>query len=309
MTRALRAEDPDPALPTDAWDDIYVGKPLGVREVVCDAEHVRRFTDGCLDTNPWYTSGANPFGHAVAPALIGSQEPYRFSGWYPAEIRGNLHAKQEWDLFRPIPVGATYVSRAMVVDRYLWRGNRHVIVNEVTLSDLDGVPYARGRTHQSFLRLQPEGFVVDRNRERSRHRSFTPGEGRPLDRLDGGGIKLTPELCLAAADGLQNYHSDPELARALGFPAVVVQGVFNCNIISAVMSRRFGAGWWCGGKLRLSLVNVIWGGDTTRARVDIREVIEETPRGRALCEVWVEKADGTVTAIGEASAVVGGAGS
>jgi hypothetical protein len=36
----------------------------------------------------------------------------------------------------------------------------------------------------------------------------------------------------------------------------------------------------------------------------VREVVDEAPRARAECEVWVEKADGTVSAIGSASAVV-----
>jgi hypothetical protein len=58
----------------------------------------------------------------------------------------------------------------------------------------------------------------------------------------------------------------------------------------------------------MSFVNVIWGGYTVGARVVLREIEEETPRARAQCEVWVEKADATVSAIGTASAVVGPAG-
>jgi acyl dehydratase len=294
----------DAALPTDAWDDIYVGKDLGRRDVEVTPEFVQRFVDGCQDPHPWYTR-SSPFGGPVAPALVGSQEPWRFSGWYPADMRGNLHAKQEWDLFAPVMVGETYTSRATVSERYLWRNNRHVIVNEILITNADGSVLARGRTHQSFLREQPEGFVVDKGREKKEERRFQPGEGDALERIEGPAHEMTPELCLAAADGLQNYHSDPEIARAMGFPAVVVQGIFNANIVSALMTDRFGAGWWCGGKLRMSFVNVIWGGDTVRARAVVREIEEEIPRARAQCEVWVEKADATVSAIGTASAVVG----
>jgi acyl dehydratase len=230
----------DPALPTDAWDDIYVGKILGRREVEVTPDFVNRFIEGCGDDNPWY-SGASAFGGPVAPALVGSQEPWRFAGWYPSELRGNLHAKQEWDLFAPVMVGSTYVSQAQVVERYLWRANRHVIVNEITMSDSAGKVLARGRTHQSFLRAQPDGLVVDKQREKKEGRRFAPGEGEIIERLVGHTHVLTPELCLAAADGMQNYHSDPEIARAMGFPSVVVQGIFNANIISALMTRRFGA--------------------------------------------------------------------
>jgi acyl dehydratase len=295
----------DAALPTEAWDDIYVGKELGVHEVVVTPEVVERHCAACADRNPWYTSAENPFGAPVAPALIGHQEPWQFGGWYPAEVRGNLHAKQEWDLFHPVLADSSYTARALVVDRYLWRSNRHVIVNEVTLSDVSGRAVARGRTHQSFLRAQPEGFVVDKARETSSERQFSPGQGDVVERIDGAALTLTPELCLAATYRQDNYHSNPEIAKAMGFPAVVVQGVFNANLVSALTTERFGVGWWHGGKLRMSFVNVIWGGDTVSAHIALSEVVEESPRRRALCEVWVEKTDGTVTAIGTASAVVG----
>ena len=191
-----------------------------------------------------------------------------------------------------------------MADRYLWRANRHVIVNEVTIADATGRLLARGRTHQSFLRQQPDGFVVDRAREKREERRFSPGEGGVVEALDGPQHALTPERCLAVADGMVNYHSDAEIAKALGFPAIVVQGVFNMNDISALMTRRFGAGWFCGGKLRVNLVNVVWGGDSARARAVVQKVEEESPRARAHLEVWEEKADGTVTAIGSASAVI-----
>ena len=282
--------------------EIPVGKYLGERRVEVTPDVIRRFTEGAADTNPWY-SGPSPFGGPVAPALIGSHEPWRFSGWYAPDIRGTLHTKQEWDLFAPVPVGSSYIARAVVADRHL-RRERHVIVNEVVLSDESGRPFSRGRTHQSFWQTQPEGLVVDRDREQSFERRFRPGQPPVLERIDGAWLRLTPELCLAATDGKRNYHSDAEIARQMGFPAVVVQGVFNANIVSALVSTRFGEGWWCGGQLRMSFVNVIWGGDELRACVTVREVVPEEPRSRAHCEAWVEKRDGTVTAIGTVSAVV-----
>ena len=299
---------PDPAMPTDAWDDIYVGKPLGRREVEVTPELVALRSAAWGDRHPWYASAENPFAAAVAPAMVGAQEPWRFSGGYPPEMVGNLHSRQEWDLFWPATVGSTVSSQAQVTERYPWRGNRHVIVNEVMLSDGGGRLLARGRTHQSFLLPGRAGGgdkpVVDRDRERREDRRFTPGEEPCLEAIEGAALELTPEACLAVADGLQNYHSDPEIAQALGFPTVVVQGVVNTYLVSSLMTSRFGAGWWCGGRLRMSFVNVIWGGDTIAARVNLKEVTPEHPRSRTECEVWVEKADGTVTAIGTASAVV-----
>ena len=287
-----------------ALAEIAVGKYLGERILEVTPEVVRRFAAGAADPNPWY-SGPSPFGGPVAPALIGSQEPWQFPGWYPPEVRGALHSRQEWDLYAPVPVGSSLTSRSVVAGRYQ-RRDRHVIVNEVALSKSDGRPVARGRTHMSFLREQPEGDVVDGARERRPDRRFSPGEGEVLELVEGQAQVLTPELCLAATDGRDNYHSNPLIAREWGFPAVVVQGVFNANLVSALLTRRFGAGWLAGGHLDLRFVNVIWGGDTVTARLAVREIADEEPWRRALCEVWVAKADGTVTAIGSASALVTG---
>jgi len=281
--------------------EITVGRYLGERRVEVTPELVARFAAGCEDDNPWYR-GASPFGGPVAPALIGSHEPWRFGGWYPPEVRGALHSRQQWDLFAPIPVGSTFRSRTVVAERYP-RRDRHVVVNEVVLETLDGRPLARGRTHMSFLNRQPEGFVVDASRELRSDRRFAPAEGEAMERVEDAGHLLTPELCLAAADGRDNYHSNPAIAREWGFPAVVVQGVFNANLVSALMTRRFGAGWLAGGHLDVRFVNVIWGGDRVRAHVAVRELVAEEPRRRAVCEVWVDKPDGTVTAIGSASAI------
>ena len=282
--------------------DIPAGKYLGERVVEVSPDLVARFAAGSADDNPWYR-GPSPFGGPVAPALIGSHEPWRFPGWYPPEVRGALHSRQQWDLFAPIPVGSEYRCRAIVAERYP-RRDRHVIVNEVLISAPDGRPLARGRTHMSFLDRQPEGFVVDAAREQRPDRRFEPDPAAPLEVIEGEAELLTPELCLAATDGRDNYHSNPEIARQWGFPAVVVQGVFNANLVSALMTRRFGEGWFRGGHLDVRFVNVIWGGDTVQARVAVRELVEEAPRRRALCEAWVTKLDGTVTAIGSASAIV-----
>ena len=45
-----------------------------------------------------------PVGAPVAPALILHSEVYRDLSWY-LNIFGNLHARQEWELFQPMLVG------------------------------------------------------------------------------------------------------------------------------------------------------------------------------------------------------------
>src|SRR5512143_1728354 len=84
--------------------DVYVGRDMGGRRTVASTADVERYEAGTGDRHAWYR-GASPFGGAVAPALLYHSEVYRDLGWYLPNLIGNLHAKQEWDLFAPFLVG------------------------------------------------------------------------------------------------------------------------------------------------------------------------------------------------------------
>ena len=84
--------------------EIFVGRDYGAHELTVDPELVQHYAEATGDRNPWYF-GPSPFGGPVAPALILHSEVYRYGGWYLKNIFGNLHAKQEWELFHPIMVG------------------------------------------------------------------------------------------------------------------------------------------------------------------------------------------------------------
>ena len=110
-------------------------------------------------------------------------------------------------------------------------------------------------------------------------------------------------MCEAFSGPSRNYHTDREMARALGFPDIVVQGMMSVCFVSELMTLRFGAGWHHGGKLDVRLVNVVWPGDAITTTGQVREVVPEGRRRRVVLDVWCEKADGTVTIIGTASAL------
>jgi hypothetical protein len=74
-------------------------------------------------------------------------------------------------------------------------------------------------------------------------------------------------------------------------------------MIAELMTRRFGLGFIVGGRFDLRLVNVLWAEETTGAKGRILKHRPEGERRRAEVEVWCEKADGTVTIIGTASAL------
>jgi acyl dehydratase len=281
--------------------DVFVGRDMGGHEYTITPEHIRIYEDGTEDRNDWY-HGRSPFNGAVAPALLLHSEVYRNLAWYLPNLIGNLHAKQEWELFQPMIVGETVSTHSTVVERYVKR-NREYVVNEVLITDSTGRWLQRSRTHQSFLIEEGRtGFVVDKDREKRPERQFVVGEGSGPD-LVASQKTITHAMCIAFSGPHKSYHTDQEMARALGFPDIVVQGMMSVCFLSELMTRNFGAGWFCGGKLTVSLVNVVWPNDQLAVRGKVRDEVPEGSKTRVHCDVWCEKADGVKTIVGTASAL------
>jgi len=282
--------------------EVYVGRDFG--GVTCDVtpDLVATYIAGTGDDNPWYR-GNSPLGGPIAPALILHSAVYHTLAWYLPNIYGNLHARQEWDVFAPVMVGERLTTRSVIIDRYLKR-DREYVVNEVLVGNASGQIVSRSRTHQSFLLPEQakQGFVVDRAREKDSSRSFKIGE-RGGDPIGSPMRTITEAMCMAFSGPARNYHNDKQKAVELGFPEIVVQGMLSVCLVAEMMTRRFGLGFLYGGKMDLRLVNVLWGNDVTGPKGSIVGRRPEGIRSRAEVEVWCDKADGTKTVVGTASAI------
>ena len=284
-----------------------VGRFCGANEYTITHEGVRFYQDALDDRHPLH--------ERFAPPLLHHSECYKHLGdWYLANLFGNLHAQQDWELFAPIPLGARVRTCSTIVDRTTRRG-RDWVVNETDVRLASGGPddgrvLVRGRTYQSFLPARREpgdaGFVVDVDSARSKppRPPFPTATGPDLP-----GVTLTVDRrrCWMFSGPGRNYHTDAEEARKLGFPNIVVQGMLSTCLVSRVMQDRFGIGWLAGGRMSVKLTNVLWADETVTARARVKEEQSEGTRTRTLCEVWVEKADATPVVLGTASALSGGA--
>lgn len=286
-----------------ADDEVYVGLQRDPHEFDVTPELVAYYSAAVGDDHPWY-AGDSPFGGPVAAALLRHSDVYLFPGWYLSSF-GNLHAKQEWELYHPMMVGDHVIARSLISDRYS-RRERDYVVNEVTLSAPDGRVLSRGRTHQSFLQnpTPATDVVIDKGREKSSARRFDiPLEGA-LEDLPSLVKPITQEMRDKFSGPHRNYHNDREEARKLGFPDIVVQGMMSICFLSELLTGRFGVGWYCGGRMSVSLVNIVWGSDTIISRGLVRELTPEGSKQRAHLDVWCEKQDGTKVIVGKASALV-----
>lgn len=294
--------EPEPFFPQH---EVHVGRDLGGRTTTIGAADVTHYEAG--------TGGATPRlavadGATAAPALLFHSEVYRSLAWYLPNIFGNLHARQEWQLFAPLVIGETVRTRSTVVERYVKR-TREYVVNEVLVTDAAGRWLQRSRTHQSFLveaeRRGPmeeerRGLVVDRDREKRSDRQFTVGEG------DGAALTpltrpITIAMCEAFSGPEKNYHTDRAAAQMLGFPDIVVQGMLSICFVSELMTHAYGIAWQLGGTLDVRLVNVVWVNDVLTVHGKVREEVPEGAKRRVHLDVWCEKADGTKTTVGSAS--------
>ena len=282
-------------------DAVYVGRDYGARQVEVTPDLVRHYAESVGDHNPWYF-GDSPFGGPVAPPLVLHSEVYRDLAWYLPNMYGNLHAKQEWELFHPIMVGDTVTTHSLIVDRYTKR-DREYVVKEVTCFGPDGRILHRGRTHQSFLLDTSQGTVVDKEREKRGDRRFDAGIQEPLEEIPSITKEITLEMCQKFSGPSKNYHNDIEEARKLGFPDIVVQGMMSLCFLSQMMTERFGAGWYVGGRMSANLVNVLWQKEEVTCRGHVTALAAEGTARRAHLQVWCEKPDGTKVVVGSASAV------
>jgi acyl dehydratase len=275
-------------------DEVYVGKDLGGHEYQITPERIALYEAG--------TEDRGPLNGEFGPALLFHSECYAFlQDWYLPALVGNLHAKQEWELFAPSRVGQRVRTRAFVAERYRKR-NRDYVVCETLLFAESGAVLVRGRTHQSFLAEAADGLVVDKDREKRADRRFEIGEGGGRS-IASPPRRITLEMCRAFSGPSENYHTNREMARALGFPDIVVQGMMTLCFLSGLLSTEFGEGWYRGGKMSVSLVNVVWCNDTITTRGRVREESIEGARKRVHLDVWCEKADGTKVVVGNASAL------
>jgi acyl dehydratase len=294
---------------TEASNGIYVGRDFGRHDFVVTEDAIATYC-AAVDADPArYVSGSS-FDRPVAPALLRHSEVYAYRdhpraqpAWYLPNLYGNLHARQEWELFAPVMAGDAVHTRLFIADRYIKRG-RDYVVAEILYCNADDAIVARGRTHQSFLlETQREGMVVDKAREKAPERRVERQELPAMEELRFPAKTITLDMCWRFSGPERSYHNDRDMALKLGFPDVVVQGMMSTCFISEMLTERYGAGWLSAGKMDVRLVNVIWGSDVVTCRGAVREITPEGDRRRARLDVWCEKADGTVVTAGTASAL------
>lgn len=280
-------------------EEAYKGKDLGSREFVATEKILRSYFGGLKLDRSWY-SKSSPYKRAVVPSMVLTSVETGFPGAGFKNNFGTLWMRQQWELFKPMMPRVKYTVTSRIVDIYEWR-NRTVVDQESTLLSPEGQVMAIGHHHQSYLLNQTSGEVKLRDpraKEGVRKFDVPPGEAlRPVD------ATITLEMCGEFFYSNKNYHNDKKASEALGFKDVVVGGRMTMSYIGDMMDRRFGKGWFEGGKLDIKFTNIVWPNDHVTARGVITDRVKENGNTRANVAVWMDKDDGTVVIVGTASAL------
>jgi acyl dehydratase len=280
-------------------NEVYARKDLGVQTFIASPELIQQYIDGIGDRHPWYT-GDSPFGGPVAPALIFSGVSSLFSGWRLENPFGNLYTRQEWELHHPARPGERLSVAGQVADRYI-RRNRDIVALEMILRNARGELTARGVHHQSFLLEQKSGEVRLRDPKAKEGAKIAASPtGREIASLKKA---ITLDMSLQYFGGVKNYHTDKTAAQTLGFKDVVIGGRIELCLLSELMTREFGVGWFQGGRMDIKFTNVLWLDEPLNIRGFIRDRTPEGAKTRVHLEIIGEKVDGTRTIVGTASAL------
>lgn len=273
--------------------DPTIGKVLDDRDFVVTDVMIDDHFDGlALDRS------AFDRGEAPVPSMIsGGADNFHGQSAFKQD-RGHLWMRQEWDLLSPLVRGDKYVANARIDDIYK-RRNRTVVNTAMELKDADGQVVIRSRHHQSFLLDEPNPEVELRDPSKKEGaRKFQVPDGTevtPLDRV------ITLEMCGKYFHGSRSYHTDLEASKELGFQKVVVGGRLTMSYMGALLEQHFGDAWWNGGKMDMKFTNPTWPDDHITVR-GVATGPAEDDAAREAVFAWIEKDDGTIVAIADASA-------
>ena len=101
----------------------------------------------------------------------------------------------------------------------------------------------------------------------------------------------------------RSIHTDPDWARAKGFPAPLAQGMMSTGYVSQMMVDFLGEGFVEGGRMSVKFIKPVIVGDTLTLHGVVRDLVPEGADTRVVVEVWCENQDGVKTMVGEASGI------
>lgn len=117
-------------------------------------------------------------------------------------------------------------------------------------------------------------------------------------------ISFEKMLVFSGYPETNSVHTNRSLARSLGLPDAIGQGLQTYAYMCEWLVKYFGINWFNGGRLAVSFLSVVVPGDTVHVRASHVEA-HEVENGTLLeLDVWCENQRGEKVAAGTATAVM-----
>ena len=266
----------------------YIGKNLPQIEFMVTQEILNDYNEGL---NLQYQKTL-PLPSMIAGAAD------NFHKWSAFEQdKGHLRMRQEWQLFKPLNLNEAYIANGKIIDIYKKR-DRTVVNTEMALKNLEGTVVIKSNHHQSFLLDEPIEKVEFRDpAKKEGMRKFLIPDGIAIPSLESN---ITLEMCGEFFHGNKSYHTDLKSSQKLGFNNVVVGGRMTMSYVGHLVEQHLGEDWWNSGELDIKFTNPVWPNDKLFIKgIDIG-ILKDNNKRRGIF-TWIEKDDGTIVLIGNAS--------
>ena len=270
-----------------------VGKTLPDRHFTVTDAFLQDYFEGLeIDRGPFDR------GEVPIPSMIAADADSYFAETAFRQQRGHLWMRQEWAFARPLRREETYVTQGHIEDIYRKR-DRTVVNTAAFVVDSHGDELLTFNHHQSFLLDAPVGAVQLRDPDKKAGaRKFIVPEGEPVDGFER---TITLEMCGQYFHGNKSYHTDLQASKELGFQDVVVGGRMTMSYIGHLLDMHFGERWFDGGRVDVKFTNPCWPNDHISVKGVSTGASAEDP-SRESVFAWIEKDDGTIVLIANASA-------
>ena len=298
------------------YELVEVGEEFGPIDEVVDDFMIKRFAFQMDDYHPW-CFGESPFGKRIGhAAILGNELLQLFTTVYDPNTVVGLHTQEELWFHNPVFCGERVRLLGKYVEKYERRGKCYVVM-EAEARGEDGRLLLHHRGIE-IMRIQP-GPVVGRSTAEVVENRVTGEYRRDLEPVTTARPGLAPNTPVApltkeihqdqiavfsrVGRHLKNIHTDLEVARQGGLRTTLAQGMMEFIYGTELLTRFFGASWFTSGWQKIKFLRPVFEGDAVTTRAVVTGETREGDGTRLELEVWVENAQGEMTAAGWASAI------
>ncbi len=261
-------------------------------------ELIERYLEAIENGFSWHRE-ASPWGPPVAPPMIVGNATLRFIDSIAPVPPGTLHTRFEMELGNALRRDREIVGYGQFVDKYERRGRRWFVFS-ARWRDGSGLLVAHSKVTMAF----PEN-VETKDEAKRPPKTMPPEAEEKLATRTLTQEKMTAysEDSVNALRG-QSIHTDQALAKKMGYPTSIAQGLMSADYISEIMTNQFERGWLQQGQISLAFVRPVLCDDTLTACAALHEELDEGAFRRRAYDVWCENQNGETVTVGTASGVV-----